>query len=154
VLAGCLLQETPYPWHSVEGQMRCLADLAFMLGQYEFAVAHYRLAAQDYLAAPNSKWYAGAEVRCALWQQQLTKAKSIGYAKPGASGSLPSWPAVLVGVGCRQAMKLPTRHKTVVRQAAQSHDAPLYAHTTHVSLCMPPAGDDWRVLHPDSRRIG
>jgi hypothetical protein len=42
--------------------MRCLADLAFMLGQYEFAVAHYRLAAQDYLAAPNSKWYAGAEV--------------------------------------------------------------------------------------------
>jgi hypothetical protein len=58
---GCL-QETPYPWHSVEGQMRCLADLAFMLGQYEFAVAHYRLAAQDYLAAPNSKWYAGAEV--------------------------------------------------------------------------------------------
>jgi hypothetical protein len=43
--------------------MRCLADLAFMLGQYEFAAAMYRLAAQDYLAAPNSKWYAGAEVR-------------------------------------------------------------------------------------------
>jgi hypothetical protein len=46
--------------------MRCLADLAFMLGQYEFAVANYRLAAQDYLAAPNSKWYAGAEVRAAV----------------------------------------------------------------------------------------
>lgn len=46
--------------------MRCLADLAFMLGQCEFAVAMYRLAAQDYLAAPNSKWYAGAEVRD-LW---------------------------------------------------------------------------------------
>jgi hypothetical protein len=43
--------------------MRCLADLALMLGQYDFAVANYRLAAQDYLAAPNSKWYAGAEVR-------------------------------------------------------------------------------------------
>jgi hypothetical protein len=42
--------------------MRVLADLCFVLGQYESAVASYRLAAQDYLAAPNSKWYAGAEV--------------------------------------------------------------------------------------------
>lgn len=42
--------------------MRALADLAYLLGQYEFAVQMYRLAAQDYLAAPNSKWYAGAEV--------------------------------------------------------------------------------------------
>eukprot|EP00879_Flechtneria_rotunda_P033011 GHRR01036525.1.p1 GENE.GHRR01036525.1~~GHRR01036525.1.p1 ORF type:complete len:441 (+),score=144.44 GHRR01036525.1:563-1885(+) len=56
-------QDVSYPWHSVEAQMRCLADLAFLLGQYEFAVQMYRLAAQDYLAAPNSKWYAGAEVR-------------------------------------------------------------------------------------------
>jgi hypothetical protein len=42
--------------------MRALADLAYLLGQYEFAVQSYRLAAQDYLAAPNSRWYAGAEV--------------------------------------------------------------------------------------------
>jgi len=35
--------------------MRCLADLALLLGQYEFAVQMYRLAAQDYLAAPNSR---------------------------------------------------------------------------------------------------
>jgi hypothetical protein len=47
----------------VEAQLRSLADLAFMLGQYESAAASYRLAAQDYLAAPHSKWYAGAEVR-------------------------------------------------------------------------------------------
>jgi hypothetical protein len=60
------LQETSYPYHSIEGQMRALADLAFLLGQYEFAVQSYRLAAQDYLAAPNSKWYAGAEVRLAV----------------------------------------------------------------------------------------
>jgi hypothetical protein len=56
-------QETSYPYHSIEGQMRALADLALLLGQYEFAVQTYRLAAQDYLAAPNSRWYAGAEVR-------------------------------------------------------------------------------------------
>lgn len=57
------LQETSYTYHSIEGQMRALADLAYLLGQYEFAVQSYRLAAQDYLSAPNSKWYAGAEVR-------------------------------------------------------------------------------------------
>jgi hypothetical protein len=57
-----ILQETSYPYHSIEGQMRALADLAYLLGQYEFAVQSYRLAAQDYLAAPNSRWYAGAEV--------------------------------------------------------------------------------------------
>ncbi|WIA33724.1 hypothetical protein OEZ86_006842 [Tetradesmus obliquus] len=53
--------ETSYTYHSIEGQMRALADLAYLLGQYEFAVQSYRLAAQDYLSAPNSKWYAGAE---------------------------------------------------------------------------------------------
>lgn len=42
--------------------MRCLADLALLLGQYSFAVQMYRLAAQDYQAASNSRWYAGAEV--------------------------------------------------------------------------------------------
>jgi hypothetical protein len=36
----------PYPWHSIEGQMRQLADLAFLLRQYAFAEATYRLAAQ------------------------------------------------------------------------------------------------------------
>jgi hypothetical protein len=46
--------------------MRALADLAYLLGQYEFAVQSYRLAAQDYLAAPNSRWYAGAEVSSAV----------------------------------------------------------------------------------------
>ena len=58
-----------YPYTSVESQMRQLADLAFLLRQYEFAVSMYRLAAQDYLAAPNNKWYAGAEVR---WPCVLT----------------------------------------------------------------------------------
>lgn len=42
--------------------MRQLADLAFLLHQYEFAASMYRLAAQDYLSQNNSKWYAGAEV--------------------------------------------------------------------------------------------
>ncbi|KAJ9512929.1 hypothetical protein QJQ45_029048, partial [Haematococcus lacustris] len=86
----------PYPWHSTEGQLRQLADLAFMLRAYDFAAAtlvgsygstavmgaggvvkvvvlvkkvkvvvlvgcRYRLAAQDYLAASNSRWYAGVE---------------------------------------------------------------------------------------------
>lgn len=82
--------------------MRCLADLAFMLGQYEFAVAHYRLAAQDYLAAPNSKWYAGAEVRRALcWRADLPLvfplplSKLCWCAKAGASKFLPCRPAEL-----------------------------------------------------------
>jgi hypothetical protein len=52
----------PYPWHSIEGQMRHLADLAFLLKHYEFAASLYRLAAQDYLAHNNLRWYAGAEV--------------------------------------------------------------------------------------------
>ncbi|GIM00051.1 hypothetical protein Vretimale_5119 [Volvox reticuliferus] len=53
--------DRPYPWHSVEGQMRQLGDLAFLLRQYAFAESTYRLAAQDYLAEGNSKWYAGVE---------------------------------------------------------------------------------------------
>jgi len=36
----------PYAWHTVEAQMRQLADLALLLGFNEFAVATYRLAAQ------------------------------------------------------------------------------------------------------------
>jgi hypothetical protein len=43
--------------------MRQLGDLAFLLHHYEFAASTYRLAAQDYLAANNLRWYAGAEVR-------------------------------------------------------------------------------------------
>eukprot|EP00877_Chromochloris_zofingiensis_P003658 jgi/Chrzof1/13293/Cz07g27240.t1 len=54
-------QDVSYPWHSVEGQMRQLADLAMLLRHYEFAVSMYRLAAQDFLSAPNNKWYAGVE---------------------------------------------------------------------------------------------
>ncbi|PNH07473.1 Trafficking protein particle complex subunit 8 [Tetrabaena socialis] len=53
--------DRPYPWHSVEGQLRQLADLAFLLRQYPFAESMYRLAAQDYLSEGNNKWYAGAE---------------------------------------------------------------------------------------------
>ncbi|KXZ49490.1 hypothetical protein GPECTOR_21g716 [Gonium pectorale] len=53
--------DRPYPWHSVEGQMRQLGDLAFLLRQYAFAESTYRLAAQDYLAENNFKWYAGVE---------------------------------------------------------------------------------------------
>lgn len=43
--------------------MRQLADLALLLGFREFAVATYKLAAQDYSAAGHAKWYGGAEVR-------------------------------------------------------------------------------------------
>ena len=43
--------------------MRQLADIAFLLHHYEFAAGTYRLAAQDYLAGNNVRWYAGAEVR-------------------------------------------------------------------------------------------
>ncbi|PNW88325.1 hypothetical protein CHLRE_01g024400v5 [Chlamydomonas reinhardtii] len=53
--------DRPYPWHSVEGQMRQLGDLAFLMRQYPFAESTYRLAAQDYQAEGNSKWYAGVE---------------------------------------------------------------------------------------------
>ncbi len=42
--------------------MRQLGDLSLLLRQYEAAAAMYRLAAQDYLAMPNHKWYAGVEV--------------------------------------------------------------------------------------------
>ncbi|KAG2489318.1 hypothetical protein HYH03_012150 [Edaphochlamys debaryana] len=53
--------DRPYPWHSVEGMMRQLGDLAFLLRQYAFAESTYRLAAQDYLNDGNAKWYAGVE---------------------------------------------------------------------------------------------
>ncbi len=49
--------DKPYAWHSIESQLRQLADLAFLLHQYEFAASTYRLAAQDYLAQNNSRWY-------------------------------------------------------------------------------------------------
>ncbi len=54
--------DAPYPWHSVESQMRQMGDLGFLLGQYSFAAATYRLAAGDYLNSSNNKWYAGVEV--------------------------------------------------------------------------------------------
>jgi hypothetical protein len=54
--------DAPYPWHSVESQMRQVGDLGFLLGQYAFAAATYRLAAGDYLNSGNNKWYAGVEV--------------------------------------------------------------------------------------------
>ncbi|MEW5318844.1 MAG: hypothetical protein WDW38_010029, partial [Sanguina aurantia] len=53
--------DKPYPWHSVEAQMRQMGDLAFLLQEYEFAAATYRLAAQDYQTQSNNKWYAGVE---------------------------------------------------------------------------------------------
>ena len=43
---GLSLPRRPYPWHSVEGQMRQLGDLAFLMRQYAFAESIYRLAAQ------------------------------------------------------------------------------------------------------------
>ena len=52
----------PYAWHSIEGGMRQLGDIAFLLGHYEFAASTYRLAAQDYLAGNNVRWYGGVEV--------------------------------------------------------------------------------------------
>ncbi|KAG1664040.1 hypothetical protein FOA52_010459 [Chlamydomonas sp. UWO 241] len=58
--------DRPYPWHSIEGQMRQLADLAFLLQHFEFAASVYRLAAQDYLAHNNLRWYAGAEEMISL----------------------------------------------------------------------------------------
>ncbi len=70
-LCAHALQESCYPWHEVEAQMRALADLAYCLGQYEYAATTYRLAAQDYLAAPNGRWYAGAEVRVTIGCMQL-----------------------------------------------------------------------------------
>lgn len=42
----CNSPPRPYPWHSVEGQMRQLGDLAFLMRQYPFAESTYRLAAQ------------------------------------------------------------------------------------------------------------
>ncbi|KAI8476140.1 MAG: ER-golgi trafficking TRAPP I complex 85 kDa subunit-domain-containing protein [Monoraphidium minutum] len=58
---GGAAEAPPYVWHSVDAQMRQLGDLSLLLGFRDFAVATYRLAAQDYLAAPHSKWYAGVE---------------------------------------------------------------------------------------------
>lgn len=56
-------REAPYPWHSIDSQMRQLGDLAFLMRNYEFAAGMYRLAAGDYQANGNHKWYAGAQVR-------------------------------------------------------------------------------------------
>lgn len=64
--SSCVTPTRPYPWHSVEGQMRQMGDLAFLLQEYEFAAATYRLAAQDYQTQSNNKWYAGVEVRLAV----------------------------------------------------------------------------------------
>eukprot|EP00798_Chlamydomonas_sp_ICE-L_P000836 gene836-33567_t len=59
--ADDVVVDKPYMWHSIESQMRQLADLAFLMHQYEFAASIYRLAAQDYLSANNARWYGGAE---------------------------------------------------------------------------------------------
>ncbi|GAX80359.1 hypothetical protein CEUSTIGMA_g7798.t1 [Chlamydomonas eustigma] len=55
------INDKPYAWHSIEGGMRQLADIAFLLRHYEFAASTYRLAAQDYLSHNNVRWYAGVE---------------------------------------------------------------------------------------------
>ncbi len=78
----------PYPWHSVESQMRQLGDLAFLLRQYAFAEATYRLAAQDYLSDGNNRWYAGVEVRCSGEGQGRSLLPGRGAAGAASRGLL------------------------------------------------------------------
>ncbi|KAK3240229.1 hypothetical protein CYMTET_49920 [Cymbomonas tetramitiformis] len=50
-----------YAYNSPESQLRILADLAFLLRDYELALSHYRLLAADYKADKAWKRFAGVQ---------------------------------------------------------------------------------------------
>lgn len=80
--------------------MRQVADMAFLLHQYDFAAQTYRLAAQDYLANNNNKWYAGVEVRAQGRRRQyslLSCPAPVLQAGRQAPWHRTSW---LRGLGC------------------------------------------------------
>jgi hypothetical protein len=124
--------------------MRCLADLAFMLGQYDFAVANYRLAAQDYLAAPNSKWYAGAEVRAAARTLRLAKGCALMH----------SFTCNFRARLCQFSTATCTARKQCEHHTAASSPCSLLTECcVHPVPSVRLAGDDRCVLHPDSRCV-
>lgn len=155
--------------------MRCLSDLAFMLGQYEFAVAHYRLAAQDYLAAPNSKWYAGAEVRerrareteaatCRTRTQYVSMVASLRVVSHCQAWYQSRGPAPPVHRGRQHSLSNADVHVPTQATLAIEHAQPFTtpAHTdvccklccADIICCMHvPAGDDRHLLHPDARSV-
>ncbi len=52
-----------YAHHTPEAQMRKLADYAFMLRDYKFALSVYDSVKKDFSADKAWKYYAGAQVR-------------------------------------------------------------------------------------------
>ncbi|KAF9439180.1 Trafficking protein particle complex 8 [Entomortierella beljakovae] len=68
-----------YPHASPEAQMRKLADWAFMLRDYKFALSIYETAKKDYAADKAWKYYGGAQEMigfCMLMQPQLLGTKN------------------------------------------------------------------------------
>jgi len=55
-----------YRFNTIEAQIRLLADCAFMLQDYEVAIAHYRMAREDFRADKAWTHYAGATEMVAL----------------------------------------------------------------------------------------
>ena len=60
---AAVAQGPPFGAQSVEGQLRALADLAFMLQDYELCSSTLRLLAADLKADKDWKHYAAAQVR-------------------------------------------------------------------------------------------
>jgi hypothetical protein len=52
-----------YPYNTPEAQMRKLADYAFMLRDYRYALSIYESARKDYQNDKAFKYSAGAQVR-------------------------------------------------------------------------------------------
>jgi len=130
--------------------MRCLADLAFMLGQYDFAVAMYRLAAQDYLAAPNSKWYAGAEVCSMLLESGSSLYHNCWHVQTGSTDSHVSC-ILFFFLSYNVQMQLHT-----TQMLACAHDQLQHNSVAGLMLmegCCCASGNDRLVLHPDTRSL-
>lgn len=62
--ADAVVSHCRYPYSSPEFQMRKLADFAFMLGDYKFALSTYETARKDFAADRAYKHVAGALVKC------------------------------------------------------------------------------------------
>jgi trafficking protein particle complex subunit 8 len=73
----------PYDHSTIEGQMRGLADLAFMMQDYETSASTLRLLASDYKQDKAWKQYAGVQVRKGWLPSKHEEAQATGRALDG-----------------------------------------------------------------------
>lgn len=73
----------PYGGGSVEGQMRALADLAFMMQDYDTALSTLRLLASDLRSDKAWKQYAAVQVHCCPFHRLTGRSLVHETALPG-----------------------------------------------------------------------